>query len=105
MGAKPAMVFSKKAVFNLTTKALFCACKGPPRHRRRVDEAFRLKAQATRYKSIVSESGPMSLLLCFGNLVVHISSSSIDSLSPMSPLIRDAFLEPALSLLPALDNY
>src|ERR1041385_278485 len=105
MGAKPGMVCSKKGGFQFNNKALLSACKGPPRRRRRVDEAFRLKAQATRYKSIVCESGPMSLLLCFGNLVVHISSSSIDSLSPMSPLIRDAFLEPALSLLPALDNY
>src|SRR3954454_10998086 len=40
-----------------------------------------------------------------GYLVVHSLSSSINCLAPMSPLIRDAFLEPALSLLPTIDNY
>src|ERR1700693_4529948 len=41
----------------------------------------------------------------FRSLCVPILSDSIDSLAPMNLLIRDAFLEPALSLLPTLDNY
>ncbi len=32
-------------------------------------------------------------------------ASSAPMITPLTPLVRDAFLDPALSLLPDLDNY
>jgi Transposase DDE domain len=46
----------------------------------------------------------IELLMLFGSLFVPFLSDYIDSLA-MNLLVRDAFLDPALSLLPTLDHY